>query len=232
MNKTKLKKALDILNRIKDVVGYILIFAIVALCVIVLVNRSGGGATFIFGKTTAWVMTASMEPAIPERSYILLEKRDPATIEVGDIITFSSDDPVLKSAYNTHRVIEVIGDHAEFRTQGDANPVADGYTAKADKILGVYVRNLPVLTSIGRVLTSGIGTLVAVSFLLLIILAIYLPGMLKANKQRSEELEKRRRERIDELVREEVEKLRERDRLAAENGAATDDNDSENNTNP
>lgn len=227
MDKTGRVKIKDVLNKIKDVIGYILIIAITALCVFVLVSRAKGGTTFIFGKTTAWVMTASMEPTIPERSYILLEKREPSTIEVGDVITFTSDDPALNSAFNTHRVVEIIGDHAEFITQGDANPVSDRYTAKAEKILGVYVRNLPVLTAMGRVLASPTGILIALSFLLLIVLAIYVPGMLKANKQREAELEKRRRERIDELVREEIEKLRERDRLAA--SADNSDKDTDNN---
>ncbi len=216
MNKSRLKKIVAFLAKVKDVIGYILIIAISALCVYVLVSRASGGTAFIFGKTTAWVMTASMEPAIPERSYILLEKRDPSTVEVGDIITFSSDDPALNSAYNTHRVVEIVGDHAEFITKGDANHTADKYTAKAGKLLGVYVKNLPVLTSIGRVLASGTGIMVAVSVLMLIVLAIYLPGMLKANKEREAQLELRRSEMIDELVREEIEKLRERDRLAAD----------------
>lgn len=228
MDKAKLIKIKNVLKRIGDVFGYILILVITALCVFVLISRASGSATFIFGKTTAWVMTASMSPTIPERSYILLEKRDASEIEVGDIITFSSDDPALNSAFNTHRVVEIVGDHAEFVTQGDANAVSDRYTAKADKVLGVYVRNLPVLTAFGRFLASGIGIMIAVTIIFIIFMLMYMPDLIKKNEERGKELEKRRRERIDELVREEIEKLRERDRLAAENKGAGD-TESENN---
>ena len=91
---------------------------------------------FIFGRTTVWVMTPSMEPQIPAQSYILVKRVSAEEVNVGDVIIFRSDDPSLDGSFNTHRVIEIIGDHEEFVTKGDANLIKDGYTAKADKIEG------------------------------------------------------------------------------------------------
>ena len=206
--KTEKTTRFKTLKIVGDVIGYLVIFAIVGLLAFVFISRATGHTVFIFGKTTAWVMTQSMEPEIPAQSFILVRKAEPSEVKVGDVIIFSSDDPYLESAYNTHRVIEIIGNGEEFVTKGDANSVEDHYTAKGSKLLGIYEKNLPFLTAWGRFLFSGIGKLIAVAAILGVILLMYVPGIKKANKKRSEEIERKREEQIESLVREEVEKLK------------------------
>ena len=138
-------------HKVAGIIGYILIFAIILVLAFVVISKVTNHTVFIFDRTTAWVMTPSMEPEIPAQSYILLKRVDPSTIKVGDVITFLSDDPDLKSlnAYNTHRVVEIIGDNEEFVTKGDANSIDDGaYSAKAENIVGRYVKTLHVMTFI------------------------------------------------------------------------------------
>ncbi|MBR6918291.1 MAG: signal peptidase I [Clostridia bacterium] len=204
----------SVIRTVLDVVGYVLIFAIVLLAVFVMVSKAQNNTLFIFGKSTAWVMTKSMEPVIPEKSYILIEKVDTNDIEAGDIIIFKSDDPALGGSYNTHRVVEVLKDHSEFVTKGDNNAIKDAYTAKSWNVLGKYVRNLPVLSVIGRFFFSSAGLVTAIVLILGIVAAMYLPGMLRSGKKKSDELEEERQREIDERVREEVE------RLKAENDAS------------
>lgn len=206
--KTEKTTKFKTLKIVGDVIGYLVIFAIIGLLAFVFISRATGHTVFIFGKTTAWVMTQSMEPEIPAQSFILVRKAEPSEVKVGDVIIFSSDDPYLDSAYNTHRVIEIIGNGEEFVTKGDANSVEDHYTAKGSKLLGIYEKNLPFLTAWGRFLFSGIGKLIAVTAILGVILLMYVPGIKKANKKRSEEIERKREEQIEALVREEVEKLK------------------------
>ena len=186
----------SVIRTVLDVVGYVLIFAIVLLAVFVMVSKAQNNTLFIFGKSTAWVMTKSMEPVIPEKSYILI------------------DDPALGGSYNTHRVVEVLKDHSEFVTKGDNNAIKDAYTAKSWNVLGKYVRNLPVLSVIGRFFFSSAGLVTAIVLILGIVAAMYLPGMLRSGKKKSDELEEERQREIDERVREEVE------RLKAENDAS------------
>ena len=204
------------LKIVGDVIGYLVILSIMALLLFVFISRATGHTVFLFGKTTAWVMTQSMEPEIPAQSFILVRKAEPSEVKVGDVIIFSSDDPYLESALNTHRVVEIIGNGEEFVTKGDANSVADQYTAKGSKLLGIYEKNLPFLTAWGRFLFSGIGKLIAVTAILGIILLMYIPGIRKANRARTEEIEKKRQDQIEALIREEVEKLKAKEHESAD----------------
>ena len=169
---------------------------LVAALAFLIVSNMQGRITFIAGKTVVWVRTESMEPVIPARSYILVEKADPAKLAVGDVILFYSDDPSLNGALNTHRIIE-IDEAGEFVTRGDHNVKEDDYTAKPDKVVGVYRKNLPVLTQVGRFLSTRGGIAVTA--------AVYVPDLARAAKKKKSEEKK---DEIDERVRAEVERLK------------------------
>lgn len=221
-------KKKNVFKIIVTVVGYIVIFMMIVALVLILRGNIRGEVTFIGGQAIMWVKTPSMEPKIPERSYIVIEKTTPADVRVNNIIVFRSDDPMLDGAYNTHRVVEVIGDHEEFVTKGDNNAVADKYTAKAENIVGKYKRNLPMLSVFGRLLQTPTGVIISVTLMFGIILLLYVPDMVKATKERTELIEKKRREQIDELVKQEVEKLRAADeKKAKKSSEASDVSDAE-----
>lgn len=192
--------------RITEIFGFIIIFAIIAMLVFVLYSNFSGKMIFVFGKATAWVMTESMEPIIPERSFILISKVSAEDVQVGYIIIFKSDDPVIKDKYNTHRVIEIKGN--EFVTKGDNNLSADSFTAKAEKIVGRYEKNLEVLTAIGRFMYSGIGFLITITFIFVIVMVLYIPDLMKAIKDNEGKAEEKKKAQIDELVKQEVERLK------------------------
>ena len=93
----------------------------------------------IFNRSAMWVMTESMSPTIPAKTYILVKKISAEEVEVGDIIVFVSTNPQIKGQFNTHRVIEIDGD--TFVTKGDNNPIDDGeYSAKAENIYAKYIK--------------------------------------------------------------------------------------------
>ena len=177
---------------------------LVAALAFLIVSNMQGRITFIAGKTVVWVRTESMEPVIPARSYILVEKADPAKLAVGDVILFYSDDPSLNGALNTHRIIE-IDEAGEFVTRGDHNVKEDDYTAKPDKVVGVYRKNLPVLTQVGRFLSTRGGIAVMALVILAVTAAVYVPDLARAAKKKKSEEKK---DEIDERVRAEVERLK------------------------
>ena len=152
-------------------------------------------------------MTPSMEPIIPERSYILISKIDASEVKVGDVIIFKSDDPSIKGAFNTHRVVEIIGNNEEFVTKGDANIANDQYTAKAANVLGRYESNLPTLTSIGRFMYSSIGLVITLTAIFVIVMVMYLPDIMKQTKEKEKIILENKQKQIDELVQKEVERL-------------------------
>ncbi|MBO4216728.1 MAG: signal peptidase I [Clostridia bacterium] len=194
-------------RRAVEIIGYIVIFAIAALLIFVIAMRATNRTVFVFDRTTLWVITPSMDPEIPAKSYILIRKATAADVKVGDVIAFRSDDPMLAGSLNTHRVIAVIGDNEEFVTKGDNNANADKYTAKAANVVGIYVKTLPTMTALGRFLFSGIGIVITVTIVLGTVMIMYVPEISRGTRRRTEELEKKRKELIDERVREEVERL-------------------------
>ena len=133
-------------------VSYALTFVMVlfgATMVYVLAQKARGEVPKFFGFCVLQIVSGSMETEIPTGSYILVKEADVDEIEKDDIISFYSSDPSIYGYLNTHRVVEKIeGENGvEFVTRGDANTTDDEYTAKADNLIGKYVKTLTVLTA-------------------------------------------------------------------------------------
>ena len=206
--KEKPKRKQTLVRKITGIVGYTLIAALALLIIFVFISNTQGKVTFIFGRTAMWVRTESMEPEIPARSYILVEKVTAEEVEIGDVIVFKSSDPMLNGAFNTHRVVDILGDGAEFVTQGDNNPGRDSYTALGTNVIGRYIKRLPVMTAFGRVMSTTIGIMITFTMIFVIFLIIYVPDMIRSARSREEEAERIKKERIDALVAAEIEKLK------------------------
>ena len=185
----------------------LVVFLIVCVAYVLFLNVKGEPA-FVFGYSAMWVKTPSMEPVIPEKSYILVQKIDAKDVKKGDIIVFYSDDPTLNNSLNTHQVVGIVkGDDGktEFITKGKNNPNNDLYTAKADKVVGKYQRKLPVMTSFGRFLSTAVGITVMLFIILLVTLATFIPGMIESIRKKSKNAA------IDEITQDELEKLKSRE---------------------
>ena len=78
----------SIFRRIVNIIGYILITAIVIIIVFVMISSAMGNVAFIGRMSIVWVKTGSMEDLIPAQSYVLVEKIDPKDVEVGKVIIF------------------------------------------------------------------------------------------------------------------------------------------------
>lgn len=201
-----------VLCNIKKVFGIAIGVLIAALCIAAvltsLLNKERNRPNFLFDRSVLWVETGSMEPYIPERSYILVKKSDGSDIDVGDVITFVCNDstsPVYGSLV-THRVTDIVD--GGFRTQGDnSNP--DTWVVSNSDVVAVHTKNLPIFTVIGRIFASPVGLILIVGLFLFSCAFIYIPDIVRTLKSESEE----ERERlIEERVREEVKKMQEQDK--------------------
>ena len=96
----------------------------------------------ILGFTAAVVTGGSMAPSIPMGALILIEPVGPASITVGDVITFTLPDRLI-----THRVIAITHDDAglELVTKGDANDAADPVAIRAGAAIGEVRLSVPFL---------------------------------------------------------------------------------------
>jgi signal peptidase len=89
------------------------------------------------------VRSGSMEPTIRTGSTVLVQPVAPATLRVGDVITYERADgpPVMV----THRIVEVLnaGPPPTFRTKGDANDTEDPYTVTFHTTGGKVIFAMP-----------------------------------------------------------------------------------------
>lgn len=202
-----MKKLLRVLKKIVDILGYVVMFVLIGMTVFVLVTGSKGEIPFFGDYGVVWVMTESMETAIPERSNILISKVDPAELEVGDVIVFISHDPAIQGQRNTHRIVEIIGNNEEFVTKGDHNPVPDEYHVFPEDVVGRYVRNLPFVTRFTRLLSNRMGLMMIVVLVMAVIMLIYMPDLKRSLKKQEEEAAAEREKFIEEMIQKEVEKM-------------------------
>ena len=106
---------------------------------------SSGKHVSIAGYQVLRVLTSSMEPAISENTCIIIKKYPVDQLKVGDIITFTSDDPQIQGMYNTHRIHDIVEENGEtlYVTKGDAIDAVDAYPVHKDQVAGILVRELP-----------------------------------------------------------------------------------------
>ena len=92
------------------------------------------------------VLTGSMSPTYNVGDMIFVQLKDPADINVGDVITFNPSKD--SDAYLTHRVTEKIENYEGsgvicFRTQGDANDVQDSFLIDGERVIGTVNFGIP-----------------------------------------------------------------------------------------
>ena len=164
-------------------IAFYVFFAAVLLLVIGLAMAKFSNQVFFLGdRATVWILTDSMEDTIPAQSYIQIRKVDPDEIQVGDVITFYSDDPVLRGYLNTHRVVEISEDGATFITKGDAALSNDKYPARAEAVVGVYEKNLELLSVAGRIFQSPAGLICTFALLAAVTVFTLASGFSKKDK--------------------------------------------------
>lgn len=100
-----------------------LILPVLLLLAIGLGPRSGA-------YRTVTVLTGSMRPSMPPGSLLVVVPVDPSRLAVGDVVTFEA--PTPEHQVVTHRIVEIVesGPHPVIRTQGDANPAPDPWSAR------------------------------------------------------------------------------------------------------
>jgi signal peptidase I len=148
----------------------VLVLIVGAVLVAVVVPR-------VAGATPYAVLSGSMEPAMPPGTLVIVRDADPASIAVGDVITFMphENDPSVV----THRVIGVGVDMSgapTFTTKGDANPVADVTIVRDYQLVGERWYFVPYLGWIVEALTvqqRAIGIYLVAGALILYALVMF-----------------------------------------------------------
>ncbi len=129
------------------------------------------------------VLSGSMEPAIHIKDIVITKKIPEEELEIGDIITFISPDTRFGGISVTHRIIDKYYDDSigsySYRTQGDANNIADSALVPNSYILGKVILRVPKIGYIQDLLASKGGLIIIVLIPCLVILSYDIMKVLK-----------------------------------------------------
>lgn len=157
----------------------LLCIIIVLIAVIVLVTvyaNKDKGIPLFGGRTIMLVVSPSMEPEYKAYTCVYIKKVDPATLKLGDDITFYSEDPSIYMKVVTHRIVGIDGSEGDlsFTTRGINNSAEDGYPVSQSKVIGKVTGQSELLGTIVSALsrTEVFIVLIAVPILLIIIVNV------------------------------------------------------------
>lgn len=165
---------------VRHIKDFLFVLLVVVMCVVI-VAISRGYHPKIAGYQSLRVLTYSMSPAIEENSLIIIKEVPQEEIQVGDIITFVSEDPDLMGFYNTHRVnsIQVDEETGEksYITKGDKNTYIDVYPVSYDQVAGKYCYSVPFGQIIGQAIAALTDQRVYFVFIMLPLMICFLSYM-------------------------------------------------------
>ena len=132
-------------------------------------TKDSNNVANIGGYTPLTVQTDSMAPTFYSGDMIIIKRVDPASLKVGDIITFHT---TIENQYvlNTHRIAEIDEDNGyrRYTTQGDNNAVSDQHIIADGDIVGKYAGKVKNLGKVMDFLSSSVGFLVVIVLPLLL----------------------------------------------------------------
>lgn len=171
MTKEETEKSLSMPAKAASILLNVLLWLIVIMAaffsIVTFATKSESGVARIGGYTPMAVLSESMKGEFGKGDMIVVKQVDPASLQVGDIISYWT---VIenKKAVNTHRIVELKETNGmyQFMTKGDANELADDYIVSSGDIIGKYVALIPVLGNVLTLLSSSMG------FLLIIVLPL------------------------------------------------------------
>ena len=152
----------------------------VLLCLYVAIQVLSNGYVNFGGYMMFRVVRGSMEPTIPTGALLISHETDIASIQMGDIVCFQTQEAEIWGKIITHRVVEVLNGtdgSILLRTQGDANLVADGYFVDRDNLIGKVIWHTgdgSMLALIFSVFTNKVGFLGCVVFPCLLLAGLIL----------------------------------------------------------
>lgn len=163
------KKFENIWNKITSVI--VVLFLVLALALV---------GVKLIGLQVFTVLSGSMEPTYKTGSLIYVKQVNYLDLLEGDVITFMLNEDTIA----THRIMEVIPDEENqlelrFKTKGDANNTVDGGVVHHKNIIGSPIFTLPKLGYLANFIQNPPGRYLAISAGSLLILAVFLPDLLK-----------------------------------------------------
>ena len=192
MKNTEISKAKKIYNAVSTaIVALIFVFMVVVVAVI-LVQKSSGGESKIFGYYMYDVLTDSMSGTIEPGDVIMCKAVDDVnSLQVGDIITFKAPN----GNYNeTHRIVEIArnddGTVKYFKTKGDNAKAVDNWQLNPQNVKAKYVKKSVFVGGLRKFMSNWYGYVVVVVITLCIVFALIISSVVRDKLALEKEKEK------------------------------------------
>lgn len=196
-----LKKAIVIISAV-------ILFLLVVFNIYIMRCRIQGKPAMIGGKCILKITTGSMTPSLQTGDFILVQKCSAESLQVGDIISFYSEDREIYGKINTHRIVKK--ESEGFVTRGDANPENDSTIAKNEKVIGKYIGKIRFLKWLGSFTSSKKLLMLAVIIPTLAMSVYEVITIARIKIESDEEKEIAEKEAKQKLMREAIEEEKKR----------------------
>ena len=138
------------------------------------------------------VVTESMVPTIGVNDAIVVKRVKDNTLNIGDIITFSSNDVYYNGLTITHRVVgKQLGEDGNYlyRTKGDNNVLEDTAIVNLDSIYGKVIIRLPKIGYVYMFISSPFGLIISVVTPVILVIVYECYRIYKTMRKRYAEVE-------------------------------------------
>lgn len=167
------KEKSKIFKIIKLIINIFITTILVGFIVVVLLQRFSDNKISFFNYRMFTVITGSMKPKYDIGDVLIAKKTNPATIKVGDDISYLGAVGDFRGKVVTHQVVGIeknaYGKYI-FHAKGLANLVEDPLISE-DNLFGVVVHKSDILSMIYRIVATSTGF-----YLFIIIPLIYIIG--------------------------------------------------------
>ena len=138
------------------------------------------------------IVTESMVPTINVNDAIIVKRVKDNTLDIGDIITFSSNDVYFNGLTVTHRIVgkklDVDGNYI-YRTKGDNSSLEDTALVDLNNIYGKVVLRLPKIGYIQGFVSTPLGFVLSIVIPVFMVICYEMWRIYKTMKQRYAEVE-------------------------------------------
>ncbi len=110
------------------------------------------------------IITTSMTPVINQNDAIIVKRVTKDNLEVGDVVTYKSEEPSYYGILITHRIIEIYEENGikKYLTKGDYNETPDPHGINFNQIYGKVVMRIPKIGYVQSFLSTFIGWVIAI----------------------------------------------------------------------
>ncbi len=161
------------LKKIWNIVSTTLVVLMVLCAVFLMGSR-------LLGYECYTVISGSMEPKYMVGDLLYVKEIDPATIKVGDDITFILNEDLVVA---THQVVRVDAAKQHLYTKGLANEIEDSEPVHFNNVIGVPQFAIPKLGYVADFIQHPPGIYITIAVGIVLILVVFLPDIMSKKKQ-------------------------------------------------